>query len=95
MAQQLLQKYPTDSDRRWTEAFRRLTSRTPNEEELAVLRDLFAEQKTYFESHGNAAKDFLAVGEQPRPEGLEETELAASTVVVLTVINFDETMTKR
>jgi hypothetical protein len=42
-----------------------------------------------------AAKKLLAVGESPRDTTLDEAELAAWTTVANTILNLDETITKR
>ncbi len=75
--------------------FRRLTSRSPSAKELEILTRLFAEQKQHFASVPDDAKAFLAIGESPRDEQLIPAEHAAMTVVVKTVMNFDECVTKR
>jgi hypothetical protein len=95
LAQDLIAKYPSDLELRWGDAFRRLTSRPPNEKELDVLRQLYAEQLEYFSSAPDAAKSFLAVGEKPVPDKVDLNDLAATSVLVETIISFDETITKR
>lgn len=75
--------------------FRVLTSRSPSARELEILTRLFREQKTRFDATPEAAKAFLGVGDSPRDEQLNVSELAALTVVVKAIMNFDECVTKR
>jgi len=75
--------------------FRTLTSRRPTGQELAVLKQLFAEQRQDFASRPEAAQQFLAVGDQKRNETLDAAKLAALAVVTEAVLNFDESVMKR
>jgi len=95
LAQNLIANYPNDLDQRWRDTFRRLTSRSPIDQELDVLRELYAEQLDYFTTNPDAAKSFVAVGEKSIPEAIELIDLAATSVLVDAVISFDETITKR
>jgi hypothetical protein len=77
----------------WT--FRILTSRPPVAAELEVLKQLWDEQRQAFAAQPEAALQFLAIGDQKRDEKLDAAELAALAVVAETIMNFDETVTKR
>ncbi len=95
LAQQLVSSYADDPASRIVEAFRRLTSRPPSEAELTILKQLYDEQRATFEQHPDTAKELLSVGEKPLPSKLDWNDVGAMTIVVSTIMNFDETMTKR
>jgi hypothetical protein len=76
-------------------AFRTLTSRHPTSPESEVLQQLFEEQRQEFAARSDAAQQLLAVGDRPRNDKLDVTELAAMTVIAQAVMNFDETVMKR
>jgi hypothetical protein len=76
-------------------AFVRLTSRLPSPAESAILQRLLDEQRREFENHPADAQALAAVGDHRHAEHLDLTRLAAMTMVVQTIMNFDETVTKR
>lgn len=95
LAEKLIMNHGENHTLRWREAFRRLISREPSEAEQTITEQLYAEQKTYFESTPNAANEFLSVGDRARTESLDVVDLAATAVVVETLLSYDETVTKR
>ena len=76
-------------------AFRLLTGREPNSLQLQELQDLLGEEKARFEAAPDAARDYVLIGQYPPEEGQDTVELAAMTVVVNTIMNFDDFYTKR
>jgi hypothetical protein len=75
------------------EAFRQLTSRYPTEQEAVILLKLLSEQKEYFTDSKETEK-FLKVGYY-KPKTKDPLQLAAVTTFVSTLMNFDETISKR
>lgn len=84
-----------DLDEMLSMAFRRITSRLPTPDELSIFRNLYAEEKTRFQSSPNEASQYLSVGEYPIPKGMNRTDLAALSVVTHTMLNQDEAYIKR
>jgi hypothetical protein len=76
-------------------AFRRVTGRPANAGELAVLRRLLGQQKSRFAITAEAAKELIGVGASKRGNGLDPVQLGAWSVVVQTMLNLDETVTRR
>jgi hypothetical protein len=75
--------------------FRVATSRAPRAPEIASLRSLYdAELSEYRRDRGGAVR-LLEVGDHPRDVALDLAETAALTVVASTLLNLDETVTKR
>ena len=71
-------------------AFRALIGRRPQPAELAILRRAWDEQRALFAAHPEDARRLLTVGESPASNAVPAVELAAMTVVVSTIMNFDE-----
>ncbi len=77
------------------QAFRILTSRRGRDSELAVLRDLYSTQLLYFQQHTDQIDRYLQIGETQVGDRADKPHLAALTVVVSTLMNFDQSMMKR
>ncbi len=71
-------------------AFRRLTSRQIKAREVETLAKLYREQLVDFEQQAGEAEKLLKIGDHPLNESLNKNELAALTVVVQAVMNFDD-----
>ena len=98
LAERLTQQYGDNkeaAENSIRDAFRILTSRPGSAEELAVLRDLYAAQLTYFSRDEQATRAFLNIGDAKPDELLDAPSLAALAVVVGTLMNFDQSMMKR
>ena len=75
-------------------AFRLATARMPSENETKALVTLFEKQSARFSAAPGQAAALLGIGESPRNEKLDATELAAWISVASTILNLDETVTK-
>ncbi len=95
LAEKLLRESPNDESARINRAFRSLTGRAPDEKESAVLRQLLAEQKSFYVKDAEAAKKILATGESKWDESLPQADFAATTMLVSAIMNFDEFVTQR
>jgi hypothetical protein len=95
LAEKLMTQQPDSADGRLSTAFRLLTSRTATEKELAVLSRLHRDQQALFTAAPANATALLTVGDSPRNEKLNPAEHAAMTVVIQTLMSFDECVTKR
>jgi len=94
MAERVMTEGGDSLDRRLEFAFRLVTARTPSAEELDVLRRVFDKQSRIYQDDRAAAAKLLSVGESPRDKNLDETELAAWTMVCTTILNTDEAVTR-
>ena len=74
--------------------FRLVTARAPTAGEIAVLKRIHDRELAAFQKDAEAAKKLLGVGESPRNEKLDQSELAAWSTVASVVLNLDETITK-
>ena len=82
-------------DSRLTLAFRRVTARVPVADEIATLAKLLHSQRTRFTAHRVEAVKLIAVGASKHGHELDPVELAAWTVTLHTLLNLDETITRR
>ncbi len=95
LAERLITEYPADGDAQIEKAFLLLTSRYPENNEFALLRDFLDHQVNEFRSDPEGAKRFLEVGQAPIPLEIDAIELAAKTVVINTLMNFNESIFQR
>ena len=95
LAEKLIVQQADAVDARLTTAFRLLTSRAPTAKELAVLNRLYLDQKAHFTTASADAVAILTVGDAPRNDKLNAADHAAMTVVIQTLMSFDECVTKR
>jgi hypothetical protein len=94
LGQRMMKTEAPDTDNRLATGFRWTTGRHPKAAELAVFRDYLAGERARFERDPKAATSLLSVGESPRDETLDQTELAAFTSVARLLLNLDEFLTK-
>jgi hypothetical protein len=80
---------------RITLAFRLLTSRRPDSTELELLEKLYTQMRAQYARDKDAALKLLSVGEHRRDRTLDPADVAASTMVATTIMNFDEAVYKR
>jgi hypothetical protein len=78
-----------DTDGRVSLAFRRALGRTPDAMERDELASLLKSARKQFDADRGAASKLLAVGASPRDPKLDESELAAWTIVCTTILNLD------
>ena len=96
LAEKLLREHPGDEKAQIKKAFRMLTSRLPAQEEVSLLVNLLDRQRSDFASDPARAEQLLEVGHAPLSEGeVDPIELAAKTVVINTLMNFNESIYQR
>lgn len=76
-------------------AFRRLTGVEIDGNQLNILTDLFQEELTRFAKTPIDAEAYGSIGQAALAEGLDPARLASMTVVVNTIMNFDDFYMKR
>ncbi len=84
-----------EDDARLSAAFRRATSRRPSARELAVLRRSLLDERSAFRADPSAADALAAVGDAPQAADVDRVEVAAWTMVLSTLLNFDEVVRLR
>jgi hypothetical protein len=77
-----------------TFAFRLATARQPDDQEIDAIQEQYSAHLAEFQEDRDSALAVLSVGEAPRDESLDVSQLAAWTMVANTILNLDETVTK-
>jgi len=98
LAQQLTETHGDDADKiddSIDDAFRTLTGHHGSKTELSVLTDLYNTQRKYFKNDADRVERYLKVGDLETGVSKDKLHLAALTVVVSTLMNFDQSMMKR
>jgi hypothetical protein len=96
IAQQLIEPGSNVSlEDRWRGAFRALVGRQPSAEEQQILDELYREQKQFFYAEPANAESLIHVGDSKPGREIDAVDLAAATVVIETLLNYDETQMKR
>jgi hypothetical protein len=85
---------PTPEERLGT-VFRWVLTRSPTPDELRILSAGLTGHLEHYRQQPEAATKLLAVGEAPRDEAVDTTELAAYTAMANLILNLDETITKQ
>lgn len=94
-AEKLIQLHGDDTSAILVDAFRKTTSRKPSPAQLDTLRTLYQAQLDYFSKHDDRTSQFLAIGDAEINEEMDRAALAATSVVVGTLMNFDLSVMKR
>jgi hypothetical protein len=74
--------------------FRLCTGRTPDEQELTVLKRVHGLHLEHYKAEPAEAEKLLAIGISPRKQDVPVPEYAALTMMANLVLNLDETITK-
>ncbi len=77
------------------EGYLRAVSRSPRTDEVVLLLDLLAAARDRFQKDQAAAEQLTQVGSRPRMPDADVKEIAAWTIVASTILNLDETISKR
>lgn len=80
---------------RLADVFARLTSRAPSQRERSILASALSEQRDAYRSDPERAKKTAAIGDRKPAEGLDVVEVAAWTMVISLLMNFDEVVRMR
>lgn len=95
MAIAILKEEPSETPIWVDRAFRRALSRPPTEPEVAIGQRMIDEQRSYFLANAGAADAFLKIGRVPIPDGMDQNDLAAATILCQALLNHDACVVKR
>lgn len=95
LAEKMMQEGGQSPEERISYGFRVLTSRHPDQKEMAILLNLYKEQYADFKQKHDEVPQLLAQGEYPVNKALPATDLATCTIIASTLMNFDEFIVKR
>jgi hypothetical protein len=94
LAERMMKEGGATAEDRIAFAFKLAAARAPREKETAVLKRVFEAQRERFAKDKPAAEKLLKVGESPRDEKLDATELAAWAMVANAILNLDEVVAR-
>jgi hypothetical protein len=94
IAQRMIEEGGVTPEARIRFAFRLATARLPKPAESDVLVNSFNRELDTFKARPDAALKYVSLGEYPRDERLNVSELAAYTTVASLILNLSETVTK-
>jgi hypothetical protein len=94
VAQRMIEEGGATPEARIRFAFHRATARLPKPAESEVLLASLKREVDTFNARPDAALKYVSLGEYPRDEHLNVSELAAYTTVASLILNLSETVTK-
>ncbi|MGI9428397.1 MAG: DUF1553 domain-containing protein [Bythopirellula sp.] len=94
LAQRVLSEGHPSSTKRLARAFRLVTSRHPQPQELSVLQQSLDQHLEHFGQFPQEAERLAAVGEYPTKETLDAVEVASYTTIANMLLNLDEVVTQ-
>ena len=95
LAERVLRDHSADLDASIRTAFHLLTSQELSHEQLELSRELFKQEYEKYREDLPGAAELLRIGASPRNPSLELPEVAAMTVLVNMMMNYDAVYTKR
>jgi hypothetical protein len=88
-------KITTDHKQRIEHMFLAAISRRPRANELELMDQLFRSELKGFITNKNRAASLAHIGEYPMDSSLDDSYVAAYTIVANTILNYDEAIIKR
>jgi hypothetical protein len=95
LGERMLREGGATPEAKLTYGFRLAATRRPTERELALLLELYREQRELFRNDPDAARKFLRTGDRPPAPGQDPVELAAAAATAGAILNLDAAMTTR
>lgn len=95
LAEKMIKEGGVQLDEQISYGFRVMTSRKPDEHELQLLKKLYDAELEEFQHSPASVDSLLQVGAMPRDQSLPGDQVAALTLVVSTLINYDQAVYKR
>lgn len=95
LAERIQLERPKNVDAQVTLAFRLSTGTRPDDSELKILTELYRSQYRKYKSRPQEARKLLTVGAFRSSSNLDPAKTAALTMVASTILNYDESFTKR
>ncbi len=90
LAEQLIATSDKEVARHISQAFHKITARTPSPEETSTLESLYHRMKDHYQELPEEATTLLQTGASPITNTIDHPTLAAMTMVVSTIFNLDE-----
>jgi len=95
LAWHMIQDGGDDIETRLNVGYRRCLARNARANEVSVLSALLEKSRQRFAEDAALAVSFIAIGDTPVDTAIDPVELASWTVIASTLLNLDETISKR
>ena len=95
LGERMIKEGGKEPDKQIEFAYEALVGRYPRKEEIRLMKQYYYEELNDFKKNPAKAMQILNVGEYKRDKNLNTVELAASSMIATTLINFEETVMKR
>ncbi len=95
LAERMMREGGITPEGRITLAYKAMESRYPRKEEVSILKEMYQEELSDIQKNPKRVKELLSIGESQVDKTLNQNELAANTVLAMTLINFDGTVIRR
>lgn len=93
-ATRILKEGGNETEARIKWAWREALCRFPSPDELSAITSLLTKNLEEFKSNPKSAQELISVGFSPKPEGLDDAELAAWTNIARAIFNLYESVTR-
>jgi hypothetical protein len=93
-AQRMMTEGGNSAEERITWAWRMVTARSPEAEELDIALEALAQHQDRYADDEKSTTDLITYGESPADASLNPADLAAYTLVANLILNLDETINK-
>ena len=94
LAEKLIKKHGASNEKIIAETFRLATSRDASKAEKTVITKLLKTQTSRFKTNPEAARNLIRTGQRKPDASIQPERLAAVTLVVVTLLNHDESIRK-
>jgi len=95
LANQMIQRGGAKNEDRLDHGFRCCLAREPSQDEQKILLEILYDCSQRFRANPKQATALLGIGATPADSTIDEIELASWTIVASTLLNLDETISKR
>ncbi|WP_081634839.1 DUF1553 domain-containing protein [Lunatimonas lonarensis] len=95
LAERMIREGGLDTEEQIRYGFKAMTSRSPNQRELGILRRQYELELEEFRTAPHTALGLLKLGDSSPDPRLPREELAAMTLVASTLVNYDDAVYKR
>ena len=95
LATQMIQRGGAKNEDRLDHGFRCCMARDPSQDEQKILLEILFDSSQRFRANPKQAAELIGIGATPADSTIDEIELASWTIVASTLLNLDETISKR
>ena len=95
LAERLIEENQQNATRQLEKAFRLITGRSPDDQEMSMLTEFYQKEVNRFEDEPQDAQAYLSIGEYERNPSLPTIQVAALATVSNAIMNTNEAFTRQ